>query len=268
MPGSGAAATRPVPCAQQLRAASHPSLSSSGDRGRRVGEYQYYEFQAHDQRLSTRNRNNCGRSPPGRASPQRASQHLRLGRHLSGNPRRMAERHFDGHLYVTDRGTHRLTLRLPKQTLNLPMVQPYGLGHHSRLDHPHPPPARPHQRGRGRRPGRRSRRLSGRLHRHAERNHHRRPASPLYLAWLAAWELGDDDEAEYQACPARVAADLGELTAPQRARGIPARGRRFTWGRYLDQPATPGKLTWATSRPSLARAAPAGSAPSPSPWRK
>ncbi|MGW7381692.1 hypothetical protein [Streptomyces sp. NPDC054794] len=44
---------------------------------------------------------------------------------------------------------------------------------------------------------------------------------PLYLAWLsalAAWELEDDNEEEYQACPEPpVPAGLGELTAPQSA---------------------------------------------------
>ncbi|MBZ9637974.1 hypothetical protein [Streptomyces sp. PSKA30] len=42
---------------------------------------------------------------------------------------------------------------------------------------------------------------------------------PLYLAWLsalAAWELMDEDEEEYQTCPAPVPADLGELTAHRR----------------------------------------------------
>jgi hypothetical protein len=44
---------------------------------------------------------------------------------------------------------------------------------------------------------------------------------PLYLAWLstlAAWELEDDDEGEYQTAPEPpVPAGLGELTGPQRA---------------------------------------------------
>ncbi|WP_369356817.1 hypothetical protein [Streptomyces sp. cg2] len=33
----------------------------------------------------------------------------------------MVERYFDAHLYVTNWGTHRLMLRLPMQTLSLPL---------------------------------------------------------------------------------------------------------------------------------------------------
>ncbi|MFI0967807.1 hypothetical protein ACH4S8_41560 [Streptomyces sp. NPDC021080] len=49
---------------------------------------------------------------------------------LSGDPRRMVARYFDAHPYVTNWGTHRLMLRLPRQALNLSMPQAYCLGRH------------------------------------------------------------------------------------------------------------------------------------------
>ncbi|MFB7630540.1 hypothetical protein ACFC0M_06270 [Streptomyces sp. NPDC056149] len=133
----------------------------------------------------------------------------------------MVERYFDAHLYVANWGTHRLTLRLPKQTLDLPTVQPYCLDFHVDAW-----TTRTH--------------LLLDLTSEDEDSNWVEDADdslasligvrdelaagdlrPLYLAWLSALsgrELEDDDEEDYQAwSEPSVPAGLGELTAPQRA---------------------------------------------------
>lgn len=140
---------------------------------------------------------------------------------LKGDPRRMTERYFDAHLYVTNWGTHRLMLRLPQQTLSLPTAHPYCLGPH--LD---AWTTRTHilldltsededgdwvegaDDSLAALIGVRDELATGDLR-------------PLYLAWLSAltaWEREDDDEDENRTCPEPpVPAGLGDLTAPQRA---------------------------------------------------
>ncbi|MEW2219034.1 hypothetical protein AB0939_06905 [Streptomyces sp. NPDC006990] len=184
-----------------------------------MSEYQYYEFQALDRPLSREEQGQLRAiSTRARITATGFTNTYNWG-DLSGHPRRMTERYFDAHLYVTNWGTHRLLLRLPKQALNLPTVQPYCLGHHVEswttrthllldltsedeggdwVEHADDSLAALI--------GVRDELTTGDLR-------------PLYLAWLsalAAWELEDDDEEEYQSCEEPpVPAGLGELTAPQ-----------------------------------------------------
>ncbi|MFJ5532613.1 hypothetical protein [Streptomyces sp. NPDC093261] len=123
--------------------------------------------------------------------------------------------------YVTNWGTHRLMLRLPKQTLALPAARSYCHDHHIEawttrthllLDLTSEDEDGDWIEGAddslSALIGVRDELTTGDLR-------------PLYLAWLsalAAWELEDDDEEEYRTCPEPpVPAGLGELTAPQRA---------------------------------------------------
>ncbi|MDQ1033184.1 hypothetical protein QF035_010766 [Streptomyces umbrinus] len=132
----------------------------------------------------------------------------------------MVERYFDAHLYVTNWGTHRLMLRLPKQALAPRTAQPYCLDHHvdawTTRTHLLLDLTSEHEGGDwiegaddslAALIGVRDELATGDLR-------------PLYLAWLSAltaWELEDDEE-EYQTTPEPpVPAGLGELTAPQRA---------------------------------------------------
>ncbi|MBQ0984003.1 hypothetical protein KBZ10_05585 [Streptomyces sp. F63] len=186
-----------------------------------MSEYQYYEFQALDRPLSREEQRQLRAiSTRARITATSFTNTYNWG-DLSGSPRRMVERYFDAHLYVSNWGTHRLVLRLPRQSLPLRTAQPYCLDHHIEAW-----TTRTHlliemtgedeggdwvegaEDSLAAVIGVREELAAGDLR-------------PLYVAWLsalAAWELEDDDEEEYQACPEPpVPAGLGELTAPQRA---------------------------------------------------
>ncbi|WP_409468078.1 hypothetical protein [Streptomyces sp. HC307] len=186
-----------------------------------MSEYQYYEFQALDRPLSREEQDQLRAvSSRARITATSFTNTYNWG-DLSGNPRRMVERYFDAHLYVTNWGTHRLMLRLPRQALAPPTVKPYCLDHrvdawttrtHLLLDLTSEDEGGDWIEGAddslAALIGVRDELATGDLR-------------PLYLAWLsalAAWELEDDEEEEYQSCPEPpVPAGLGELTAPQRA---------------------------------------------------
>ncbi|WP_030172884.1 hypothetical protein [Streptomyces sp. NRRL S-813] len=186
-----------------------------------MSEYQYYEFQALDRPLSGEDQEQLRAvSARARITATSFTNTYNWG-DLSADPRRMVERYFDAHLYVTNWGTHRLMLRLPKQTLDLAAAQPYCLGHrveawttrtHLLLDLTSEDEDGDWIEGAddslAALIGVRDELAAGDLR-------------PLYLAWLcalSAWELEDEDEEEYQTCPEPpVPAGLGELTAPQRA---------------------------------------------------
>ncbi|QES43599.1 hypothetical protein DEJ49_23765 [Streptomyces venezuelae] len=186
-----------------------------------MSEYQYYEFQALDRPLSPEEQAQLRAiSTRARITATRFTNTYEWG-DLKGDPRRMTERYFDAHLYVTNWGTHRLMLRLPEQTLSLPTALPYCLGPH--LD---AWTTRTHilldltsededgdwvegaDDSLAALIGVRDELATGDLR-------------PLYLAWLSALtarEREDDDEDEYRTCPEPpVPAGLGDLTAPQRA---------------------------------------------------
>ncbi|MBC2900536.1 hypothetical protein [Streptomyces cupreus] len=186
-----------------------------------MSEYQYYEFQALDRPLSREGQDQLrALSSRARITATSFTNTYNWG-DLRGNPRRMVERYFDAHLYVTNWGTHRLMLRLPRQALALPTVKPYCLDHHidARTTRTHLLLDLTSEDDGGdwiegavdslaALIGVRDELATGDLR-------------PLYLAWLsalAAWELEDDDENEYLSCPEPpVPVGLGELTAPQRA---------------------------------------------------
>ncbi|MFB7630631.1 hypothetical protein ACFC0M_06750 [Streptomyces sp. NPDC056149] len=186
-----------------------------------MSEYQYYEFQALDRPLSHEEQQELrALSTRARITATSFTNTYNWG-DLSGDPRRMVERYFDAHLYVTNWGTHRLMLRLPKQTLNLPTAQPYCLDHridawttrtHLLLDLTSDDEDGEWAEGAddslAALIGVRDELATGDLR-------------PLYLAWLSAltaWELEDDAEEEHQAAlEPPVPPGLAELTAPQQA---------------------------------------------------
>ncbi|MFD7165101.1 hypothetical protein [Streptomyces violascens] len=94
-----------------------------------MSEYQYYEFRALDRPLNREEQEQLRAiSSRARITATSFTNTYNWG-DLSGNPRQMIERYFDAHLYVTNWGTHRLILRLPKQALPQRTVQPYCLDH-------------------------------------------------------------------------------------------------------------------------------------------
>ncbi|MFI5887048.1 DEAD/DEAH box helicase family protein [Streptomyces sp. NPDC051554] len=211
-------------CSARTATAASPDprpLHHGGGNVRRVSEYQYYEFQALDRPLSREEQDQLRAiSTRARITATSFTNTYNWG-DLSGNPRRMAERYFDAHLYVTNWGTHRLMLRLPKPALAPRTVQPYCLDHrvdawttrtHLLLDLTSEDEGGDWVEGAddslAALIGVRDELTTGDLR-------------SLYLAWLsalAAWELEDDDEEEYQTTSEPpVPAGLSELTAPQRA---------------------------------------------------
>ncbi|MFE4868230.1 hypothetical protein [Streptomyces sp. NPDC056682] len=186
-----------------------------------MSEYQYYEFQALDRPLSREEQERLRAiSSRARITATSFTNTYNWG-DLSGSPRQMVERYFDAHLYVTNWGTHRLMLRLPKQALPLPAAQPYCVDQyvdawtthtHLLLDVTSEDEGGDWVEGADDSLtaliGVRDELATGDLR-------------SLYLAWLsalAAWELEDDEEEEYRnAHEPPVPPGLGDLTAPQRA---------------------------------------------------
>jgi hypothetical protein len=200
---------------------SPSSTHSVGSRIPQVSEYQYYEFQAIDRPLSREEQEQLhALSSRARITPTSFTNEYHWG-NFRGDPRRMVERYYDAHLYVTNWGTHQLMLRLPTQRLPLRTVQPYLLEPrieawttrtHLILDLTSEDEEGEWDEGADNSLaaliGIRDELATGDLR-------------PLYLGWLsalAAWELEDDDETAYQAClEPPVPAGLGDLTAAQRA---------------------------------------------------
>lgn len=93
-----------------------------------MSEYQYYEFTAVDRPLSTRERAEL-RALSTRADITATSfvNTYEWG-NFKGDPRKLMERYFDAHLYLTNWGTHELMLRLPKGVLDPTVVNHYCVG--------------------------------------------------------------------------------------------------------------------------------------------
>ncbi|MGW3571511.1 hypothetical protein ACWDSL_47855 [Streptomyces sp. NPDC000941] len=186
-----------------------------------MSEYQYSEFQALERPLSREEQEQLrDLYTRARITATSFTNTYHWG-NFRGEPRSMVERHFDAHLYITNWGTHRLMLRLPKQRLPLRTVQPYCLDEHVEawntrthivLDLTSEDEGGDWAEGADDSLtaliGVRDELAAGDLR-------------PLYLAWLsalAAWELQDDDEEEYRtATEPPVPAGLADLTAPQQA---------------------------------------------------
>jgi len=90
-----------------------------------VSEYQYYEFQAIDRPLD-RAAQEALRSISSRARITATSftNHYEWG-DFKGDPRNLMERWFDLHLYLTNWGTRRLMMRLPKRFLKDTDLDPF-----------------------------------------------------------------------------------------------------------------------------------------------
>jgi hypothetical protein len=90
-----------------------------------MSEYQYYEFQAIDRPLD-RVAQNALRSISSRAQITSASfiNHYEWG-DLKGDPRKFMERWFDLHLYLSNWGTRRLMLRVPKRLVGRADIEPF-----------------------------------------------------------------------------------------------------------------------------------------------
>lgn len=93
-----------------------------------MSEYQYYEFLAVDRPLDDRQQAQV-RSLSTRARITATSfvNEYHWG-DFRGDPNRMMERYYDAHLYVTNWGTRRIMLRLPRSLLDIDVAEGYCVG--------------------------------------------------------------------------------------------------------------------------------------------
>jgi hypothetical protein len=187
-----------------------------------MSEYQYYEFLAIDRPLDERQQAEVrALSSRARITATRFLNEYHWG-NFRGDPRKMMERYYDAHLYVTNWGTHQIMLRLPRSLLSLKTTEEYCIdpdvsawisGENLILDLISRDDSGDWAEGAedslSAIVGARAELAAGDLR-------------PLYLAWLAAygtWERDEDafdyDEENDREPP--VPAGLGTLTASQRA---------------------------------------------------
>jgi len=93
-----------------------------------MSEYQYYEFQAIDKPLSEKDREVL-RDISSRAQITSTSfvNEYNYG-NFKGDPLKMVEKYFDAFLYVTNWGTHKLMLRIPRKLIDLDLASQYCIG--------------------------------------------------------------------------------------------------------------------------------------------
>jgi hypothetical protein len=93
-----------------------------------MSEYQYYEFLALDRPLDDRQQAEV-RSLSTRAAITATSfiNEYHWG-NFRGDPNRMMERYYDAHLYLTNWGTHRIMLRLPRELLDIDVAEDHCVG--------------------------------------------------------------------------------------------------------------------------------------------
>jgi hypothetical protein len=187
-----------------------------------MSEYQYYEFLAVDRPLDERQQAEVrALSTRAKITATSFTNEYHWG-NFRGDPRKMMERYYDAHLYVTNWGTHQVMLRLPRTLLSLEVAEQYCIdphvvawacGEHLILDLTSEDESGDWVEGAedslSAIVGVRAELAAGDLR-------------PLYLAWLAAygtWERDEDafgyDEEDELEPP--VPGGLGVLTAPQRA---------------------------------------------------
>lgn len=187
-----------------------------------MSEYQYYEFLAIDRPLDERQQAEVRElSTRARITATSFTNEYHWG-NFRGDPRKMMERYYDAHLYITNWGTHQVMLRLPRALLGLktaeqfcidPHVCAWVSGKNLILDLASEDESGDWIEGAedslSAIAGARAELAAGDLR-------------PLYLAWLAAWGTWerDEDAFDYDEEDEReppVPAGLGALTAPQRA---------------------------------------------------
>src|SRR6266704_2446357 len=187
-----------------------------------MSEYQYYEFLAVDRPLDERQQAEVrALSTRARITATSVTNEYHWG-NFRGDPRKMMERYYDAHLYVTNWGTHQVMLRLPRALLSLGVVEQYCIDPHvaawASAEHLILGMISEDESGDWVEGAEDS--LSAIVGVRAELA--AGDLRPLYLAWLAAygtWErdegaFGDNEEDELEP---PVPAGLGVLTASQRA---------------------------------------------------
>jgi hypothetical protein len=95
-----------------------------------MSEYQYYEFLAVDRPLDERQQAEVrALSTRARVTATSFTNEYHWG-NFRGDPRKMMERYYDAHLYLTNWGTHQVMLRLPRALLSLQAAEQYCIDPH------------------------------------------------------------------------------------------------------------------------------------------
>jgi hypothetical protein len=95
-----------------------------------MSEYQYYEFQAIDRPLTSRQMGELRKlSTRAEITPTSFTNEYHWG-DFRGNPRRMMEMYFDAFFYYANWGTHWFMLRLPKKLVDVKAVKQYEADDH------------------------------------------------------------------------------------------------------------------------------------------
>ena len=95
-----------------------------------MSEYQYYEFLAVDRPLDERQQAEVrALSTRARITATSFTNEYHWG-NFRGDPRKMIERYYDAHLYLTNWGTHQVMLRLPRTLLSLEVAEQYCIDPH------------------------------------------------------------------------------------------------------------------------------------------
>lgn len=185
-----------------------------------MSEYQYYEFLAVDRPLDDAQQAEVRTlSTRARITATSFTNEYHWG-DFRGDPRRLLERYYDAHLYLANWGTHRVMLRLPQSLLTLETAEQYCTGEHmaawTSRDHLILDMTSEDETGEwveGAEDalpaiiGARAELAGGDLR-------------PLYLAWLSAHRMWDEDAFEYEdedELEPPVPPGLRSLSAPQRA---------------------------------------------------
>src|SRR5216117_336013 len=93
-----------------------------------MSEYQYYEFQAVDRRLSEKEMQELrAYSSRAQITPTSFTNEYSFG-NFKGNANSWMEKYFDAFLYVANWGTHEFSLGIPAKLLAADRAQPYCLG--------------------------------------------------------------------------------------------------------------------------------------------
>ncbi|MDB5386751.1 MAG: hypothetical protein JWM11_2397 [Planctomycetaceae bacterium] len=91
-----------------------------------MSEYQYYEFRAVDRSLTAAEIEKLGElSSRANVTSNSFSVTYNYG-DFRGEPERLMERYFDAFVYVTNWGSRRFMLRLPKRGIDLARIKPYA----------------------------------------------------------------------------------------------------------------------------------------------
>jgi hypothetical protein len=99
-------------------------------KGQRMSEYQYYEFQAIDRPLTSKQQDDLRKlSTRAVITPTSFTNEYQWG-DFRGNPRRMIEQCFDAFFYYANWGTHWFMLRLPKKLVDIKTIKEYAADHH------------------------------------------------------------------------------------------------------------------------------------------